>query len=151
MKNKTEWRESHIKDKAQRYIFMVCFYYLGQYLHTPITLALGLATTGNHPQRILHLQILYKAPNSGQCPLELPAPRPTINRNPVQNPKKWSGGLACPFEDGHTGFRPAREWAPVWPNPLLHRRRVETVALRRLSPVFCPPHIMSPQIAPTVQ
>lgn len=52
MKNKTEWRESHIKDKAQRYIFMVCFYYLGQYLHTPITLALGLATTGNHPQRI---------------------------------------------------------------------------------------------------
>ena len=46
----------HIKDKAQKYIFMIYFYYLGLYLHRPIILALVLATIRIH----FHIFSIYK-------------------------------------------------------------------------------------------
>ena len=46
----------HIKDKAQKYIFMMYFHYLGLYLHRPIILALVWATIRMH----FHVFSIYK-------------------------------------------------------------------------------------------
>ena len=77
-----------------------CIYIIKDKIHTHVTFALVRATE-------MTLPILYKASTSCQCPRELPAPRLTANRNPVQNPKrKGPSGLACHFERCHTCLGP---------------------------------------------